>query len=415
VDIVPVMNEEEGRLQIRIAPPIQERIVVESDSPAERAGLKKGDRIVSIDGTPAKAWYEKERSPSDAPLSLEVIRETDEGEVRLDLELIPEEVVSDERQLIGVMQRFNLILGLRGGLERQPDGLQEGDFLLTLQGAPLYTREDYEAFLQDLGEESVVLEVLRGKTRKSVTLPPALAGTLEEDMVVAPNGRTNSVVLMPEGALASLDNQIVQDGMLIQGINGQKIETYLDILTTIQNASEEIYTLDIASPEGDETQRVIVKPKPHRDRTYRLGFAPLFDYQTQKLNIPDAIKAGFNCSIYMVKTCYLTLHRMLITHDVSSKNLGGIITIARASYTFAELGIAKLFFFLAILSINLGFLNILPIPLLDGGHLMFLLIEKIKGSPVNERIMGYAQIVGLAFILFLLLFVTWNDIQRLLH
>jgi regulator of sigma E protease len=148
---------------------------------------------------------------------------------------------------------------------------------------------------------------------------------------------------------------------------------------------------------------------------YKLGFAPLPEYQTLKLNVPDAIKAGFNCAIYMVKTCYLTLHRMLITRDVSSKNLGGIITIAQASYTFAELGLAKLFFFLAILSVNLGFLNILPIPILDGGHLLFLLIEKIKGSPVNDRIMGYAQIVGLAFILFLMLFVTWNDIQRLLN
>jgi regulator of sigma E protease len=116
----------------------------------------------------------------------------------------------------------------------------------------------------------------------------------------------------------------------------------------------------------------------------------------------------------MIKTCYLTLSRIL-TGDVAGKNLGGIITIGRATYNFAELGLAKLFFFLAILSINLGFLNILPIPILDGGHLLFLLIEKIKGSPVNEKVMGYSQIVGLAFILALLIYVTYNDILRLIQ
>ena len=77
-------------------------------------------------------------------------------------------------------------------------------------------------------------------------------------------------------------------------------------------------------------------------------------------------------------------------------------------------GAAYFFYFLALLSINLAFINVLPIPVLDGGHLMFVLIERIKGSPVSATVLNYSQILGLVFVLALIVFVTYNDILRLL-
>ena len=68
----------------------------------------------------------------------------------------------------------------------------------------------------------------------------------------------------------------------------------------------------------------------------------------------------------------------------------------------------------ALISIGIGFFNLLPLPVLDGGHLMFLLIEKVKGSPVSTKVFGYSQVIGLVFVLLLVLFVTYNDILRLL-
>ena len=67
---------------------------------------------------------------------------------------------------------------------------------------------------------------------------------------------------------------------------------------------------------------------------------------------------------------------------------------------------------MALLSINLGVLNLLPVPVLDGGHLFFLLIEKVKGSPVSERVLGYSQMVGMVLIVSLMVYVTFNDIKR---
>ena len=92
--------------------------------------------------------------------------------------------------------------------------------------------------------------------------------------------------------------------------------------------------------------------------------------------------------------------------------IGGIITIGAVSYSWAEAGWTKLFFFLCMLSINLAVLNVLPIPVLDGGHLFFLLIEKLKGSPVSDRVYGYSQMVGMVLILSLMVYVLYNDVNR---
>ncbi len=77
-------------------------------------------------------------------------------------------------------------------------------------------------------------------------------------------------------------------------------------------------------------------------------------------------------------------------------------------------GFSRFLYFLALLSINLAFVNVLPIPVLDGGYLTFLLIEKIKGSPVSTKVLTYSQVLGLVFVLALVVFVTYNDILKLL-
>jgi regulator of sigma E protease len=102
----------------------------------------------------------------------------------------------------------------------------------------------------------------------------------------------------------------------------------------------------------------------------------------------------------------------LVSLKVSVKMIGGPVFIAKMAGQTAQLGFSALLFFMSFLSVNLAILNILPIPMLDGGHLVFLLVEKIKGSPmtVNQRMI--AQQVGLAFLLLLIVFVTYNDIAR---
>ena len=100
--------------------------------------------------------------------------------------------------------------------------------------------------------------------------------------------------------------------------------------------------------------------------------------------------------------------------EVSWKNVSGPITIADYAGQSAQMGFAPYLGFLALISISLGVLNLLPIPLLDGGHLMYYMVEAVKGSPLSEGVMEIGQQVGMALLLTLMAFAVYNDINRLI-
>ncbi len=104
----------------------------------------------------------------------------------------------------------------------------------------------------------------------------------------------------------------------------------------------------------------------------------------------------------------------IINQELSSKNIGGPVLIAQMSGQAASQGAMSLALFIAIISINLGIVNLLPVPVLDGGHLMFIAIEAVRGRPMEERGREIAQHVGLFLLLSLMVFAFYNDIMRLL-
>ncbi len=103
----------------------------------------------------------------------------------------------------------------------------------------------------------------------------------------------------------------------------------------------------------------------------------------------------------------------MVTGTRSAKELGGPIRIAEMSGQVAEIGMVSVIWFMAVLSINLGLINLFPIPMLDGGHLLFYAIEAVRGRPLGERAQEYGFRIGLALVLSLMVFATWNDIVRI--
>ncbi len=99
----------------------------------------------------------------------------------------------------------------------------------------------------------------------------------------------------------------------------------------------------------------------------------------------------------------------LLIGEGNFKDLGGPIAIAQMSGQAAEQGALQLVFFMAVLSINLGLINLFPIPILDGGHLLFMGIEALRGRPLGDRAQEYGFRIGLALVLLLMVSVTWND------
>ena len=104
----------------------------------------------------------------------------------------------------------------------------------------------------------------------------------------------------------------------------------------------------------------------------------------------------------------------MVVGQVSWRNISGPITIADYAGQSAQMGWLPYLTFIALISISLGVLNLLPIPLLDGGHLMYYMAEILKGSPVSEMAMEWGQKVGVAILLILMIFAFYNDINRLI-
>ena len=136
------------------------------------------------------------------------------------------------------------------------------------------------------------------------------------------------------------------------------------------------------------------------------------DFRTQKAtDIVDA-RHGRPATVRFIKEVYMNLYAMIFGR-VSAKTMSGPLTIANVSYRFAGEDFWQFLLFIGMISVNLAVVNFLPIPVLDGGHMVFLILEKILGRPVPEKVFAFAMYLGLAMILSLMIFVITLDIRRL--
>jgi regulator of sigma E protease len=133
-----------------------------------------------------------------------------------------------------------------------------------------------------------------------------------------------------------------------------------------------------------------------------------------RLDPISAAGASFGQVYDVIHTTKVAVGQMIMG-ERGTEDLGGPIRIAQISGQAAKTGVLGFVLFMAILSINLGVVNLFPVPLLDGGHLMFYAIEAVRGRPLSEQVQEWGLRVGLALVLTLMLFVTWNDIVQLIR
>ena len=122
-----------------------------------------------------------------------------------------------------------------------------------------------------------------------------------------------------------------------------------------------------------------------------------------------SVTLGTRKALQWIVRIYGTL-RSLLLGEVSARHLSGPIAIGYVTYEAAKRGVGMLCYILGVLSVNLGVVNLLPIPILDGGHILFLAVEKVRGRPVSEKVRAAAGYVGLALLLSIMLLAFWNDI-----
>lgn len=143
----------------------------------------------------------------------------------------------------------------------------------------------------------------------------------------------------------------------------------------------------------------------------KIGIVPAEELTFRRYGIIVSVREGFKQAWEMTTLTLWALGKLL-SLDVSFKTLGGPIMIAKMTGTAAKSGLASLIIFTAFLSMNLAILNLLPVPILDGGHLLFFLVEFIIRRPLGAKNMEIAQKVGLVLLIMLLITVTYNDILR---
>ena len=387
---------------------------VKETGPAATAGLKTGDLVLAING---KSPAEPGSIDGLGAIKVKVARDDQE----LDFTLVPEPSLEGVTPMIGVSSLANRVAGIRPGcdlLDRLD--LRRGDHVLAIDGRPLL---DDELDRVLTGPDVMRWLVLRDGSEVTLQQPATTAERAELVEHLALSAELSLQVKPSEGGAAILAG--VQSGDWFQAINGTVLTDWDHLRTTVQEAGDKPLQIKLLRPDAptvcaglDQPNgnmvELTIDPKvtPIPDMGWNLEVAPKM-IEIRAESFGEAVKLGTVCSLDLIKQMYVTLKR-LVTGEVGAKNLGGIIRISQVSYQAAQRGPSWFWYFLALLSVNLAFVNVLPIPVLDGGHLMFLLIEKVKGSPVSTKVFGYSQVIGLVFVLLLVLFVTYNDILRLL-
>jgi regulator of sigma E protease len=212
-----------------------------------------------------------------------------------------------------------------------------------------------------------------------------------------------------------------QPGDMILSINGRAIETFGDMQRIVSASAGEVLTVVV--DRGGREVRLEATPDLREQATpfgkQRIGLLGLqasrdpADIRKITYTPLGAVKAGGLETWYVVERTFGYLGK-LVSGRESADQLSGPIRIAQVSGHVASFaGIAGLVSLIAVLSVSIGLINLFPIPLLDGGHLMFYLFEALRGRPLSERAQEIGFRIGFAIVIMLMLFATWNDIVHL--
>lgn len=212
-----------------------------------------------------------------------------------------------------------------------------------------------------------------------------------------------------------------RSGDRVLAIDSQKIDEWAELSALVRVAVDRPLTFDIER-EGRRLQ-LSAAPRASEEggvRTGRLGLMVRSD-GSEAAEMMTVVRYGpFDAALRALAktwdTSIISLRMMgrMVTGDLSWRNLSGPVTIADYAGQSARLGLSYYLSFLALISISLGVLNLLPVPILDGGHLLYYLVEFIKGGPVPERVLEIGQQIGLALLALLMAFAFYNDFTRLI-
>lgn len=417
---------------------------------AEKAGFKIGDRVLSMNGKSVRGMDEVISVVNESPhknLKFEIQRQVENRPQTQFIEIIP--TPQEGYSLYGESTHLGEIDGLFSparttdvGVSNPQSlvgkaGVRTGDRLVSWNGTLLKSWEEVDQRYKDTPVGKVVQLQIQKNKNHSTHQPEGgnVVQTLELTMVktAKPMGEAwglhsselfiDRVIEKSPAAQAGL-----KAGDRLIGVGGKEVQSFFQLKEKIQGSGEKTgqvhllweregkRTESLIVPTATETRDPVLKKVIH----YTIGVVP----KLQIAELPTYIERVWN----PLKLVYLSVQRMfvftwhnfvtikkMLVGDVSVSTLGGPIMIGKIAGESLTRGLISFLTTMAMLSVGLGVLNILPVPVLDGGHLMILAIESVRRKPLNLRTMEIIQLVGLSLILMLMAIVIRNDIARLVY
>ena len=414
-------------------------------SAAALAGLEPGDRIVEIDGDDVRSWKEMQTKVSASP-DVELRIEIEKQGKRVERFVTPRRTfvknplgVPEPRGLLGVYAHFYApqIGIVDPNSPAYEGGLRTGDVITSIDGEPVRTIEELQALVATPPDSLVRLTYLR---------PNATAfqlGTLlwfeSNHAQLLPRQETRGRAGTPDSSPTGLlpantfvravahDSPAARAGLLpgdrVIEVDGQTVTRWESVANILDRAQDKPVKLLVESLGAEPRELTVKQELRTRKDIYKTEFTYLFlgaepygisqapDLEPIRGRFTYATQASWGETVYMLEMMWTAL-RQMVTLQRGVEELSSVVGIFAFAGTAAEQGPTEFLMLMALISLNLAFVNLLPIPILDGGHLLFFTIEAIRRKPLGQRAREIASAIGLVVILLLMLVALRNDVMR---
>ena len=289
-------------------------------------------------------------------------------------------------------------------------GLDDGDKIVSVDGNFVNNYDKLALEMTVPGSKDFTITVKKKDgTKENIDIHPIAVG---EKNLIHGKDYGFTITEKEEGVISILESSIdgLKEGDKIVSINDLEIHDYLVLLKELEKIGEDEFLLKVENSEGDIEDLSITAKELEDDtlRGYTYGF---YITGEEASGFFASIRYAFGKFFSMIEQMFFTV-LYLFTGKLGLDMLSGPVGIYNVVGEAGKAGIMSLVSLLAMLSVNVGFINILPLPAFDGGHALFLIIEKIKGSPVSPKVENIIHNIGFILLMILMVYITFNDIIR---
>ncbi|MBN2210483.1 MAG: site-2 protease family protein [Sedimentisphaerales bacterium] len=413
-------------------------------------GLEPGWSVTAVNGRPISRYsqlydviHPELADGSAQEVTLTIAKDESSDQVKNISVALKLDSISTEGHVFGLTPRLK-ITSVSKGSSAEKAGLKKNDIVLAVGNVANPTFEDLRQQCRENADKPMKIQVLRGadeteedlvftvtpkratlwwlkqiflsETQRELYLSPIIGVYPAQDM-------DHPIMAKAVAPMSEVEPLKIPRGAKIVSVAGQQVNNYEDIFTALRDHRGSEVNI-VYAVDGGEGQ---VAAKVPQDIKWTSGVVWKLDWQN-KYDLPlltlkktikgdgmlDSLAWGYETSVGFVAQTYAFIRGMM-TRQVSASAASGPVGILSMSYTIAsEQSFNKFFYFMAMISVCVAVFNFLPLPVLDGGYVVMLIIEKIKGSPVSMKVQEFITYSGLAVLLLFVIYVTRNDIGRLI-